>query len=634
MTSHRMNSNYISEAELMRRQVYRLIGKMMGFGNFLGSLIFALFILVDEGRAPFQDFYIPIGLFFLGLFSFWLDRSTLKEGVRQHLYALNYISIPLIVFYFVDEAAVTSWTIVFLYLIGAFILQNVVLVLYTLISSFFVLAALMFFSPQNIWVQVQTDDHIIRLLLFAMAAILCGFGLLSIIKREKLLFHYMDQSEETAFQDPFLKIPNRIDFNLYVEYALKTSTVIICKVAINNFQTIYDVLGHQKSDELLEMVKQRLSVRLNSFSYLAKAEGSAFLIAFTDVTDKQQVKTNLEEIMDNLVPPYILGQHDYVLNFNIGAACSLTDGSSSDELMRNAQFALARSKESGLNRIAFCSKEIKQSLMNQVQVSEALYQADIEQEFHLVYQPQVELKTNRIIGLEALLRWENPQMGIVSPNIFIDVAEKNGCIVPLGKWILERACQEVQNLSLSVGSPLKLAVNVSFIQIRQEDFVDDVLAIVEKTGFPMNQLEIELTERSLVENRPEDLKKIEKLRSHGIRIAIDDFGTGYSSFGILAKIKVDKIKVPREFIDHIDTNLNSQHIVKTIVSMAELFQITCLAEGIERIEESNFLQQMTCQEGQGYYYAKPAAISRIEKLLATCWLQEISTITGREAKSI
>lgn len=633
MTSHRMNSNYISEAELMRRRIHRLIGKMMGFGNFFGSLIFALFILIDEDKATFQDFYIPIGLFCLGLFSFWLDQSTLKERVRKHLYAINYISIPLIVFYFVEDAAVTSWAIVFLYLIGAFILQDAILVLYTLISSFLVLIALMFFSPQNIWVQVQMDDHIIRLILFSMAAIFGGFGLWSIKKREKLLFHYMDKSEETAFQDPLLKIPNRIDFNLYVDNALKTSPVIICKVAINNFQTIYDVLGHQKSDELLEMVKLRLSERLKHFSYLAKGEGSTFLIAYTKVTDRQQVEANLEEVMENIVAPYGPGIHDYILNFNIGASCSLTDGSSSDELMRHAQFALNKSIESGLNRVVFCSQEIKQSLMKQVRVSEALYQADMEKEFHLVYQPQIELKTNRIIGVEALLRWENPQMGIISPNVFIDVAEKNGFIVPLGKWILEKACEEVQKLSLSIGRPLKLAANVSFIQIRQEDFVEDVLGIIEKTGFPINQLEIELTERSLVENRPEDLRKIEELRSRGIRIAIDDFGTGYSSFGILAKIKVDKIKVPREFIDYIDTNENSQHIVKTITSMAELFQLTCLAEGIERIEESNFLQQMPCQEGQGYYYAKPAAINQIEKLLATCWLHEISSSQTTEAKS-
>src|SRR5690606_7660616 len=155
-----------------------------------------------------------------------------------------------------------------------------------------------------------------------------------------------------------------------------------------------------------------------------------------------------------------------------GASCSLTDGSSSDELMRHAQFALNKSIESGLNRVVFCSQEIKQSLMKQVRVSEALYQADMEKEFHLVYQPQIELKTNRIIVVEALLSWENPQMGIISPNVFIDVAEKNGFIVPLGKWILEKACEEVQKLSLSIGRPLKLAANVSFIQIRQEDFVE------------------------------------------------------------------------------------------------------------------------------------------------------------------
>lgn len=272
--------------------------------------------------------------------------------------------------------------------------------------------------------------------------------------------------------------------------------------------------------------------------------------------------------------------------------------------------------------------------MNQVQISEALYQANLDSEFHVVYQPQIELKTNQIIGVEALIRWNHPQMGMISPGIFIEIAEKNGFIVPLGKWILEKACWEVQMLSDSIGRPLKLAVNVSFIQIRQDGFVEEVLQILKKIGFQPDRLEIELTERSLFENRPEDLAKIDALRAKGIRIAIDDFGTGYSSFGILAKVQVDKIKVPRDFIENVDSNQNSQRIVTTIASMADRFQLTCLAEGIERLEESNFLHQLICQEVQGYYYAKPAVINQVEKWLAMPRETIISTIAASRNESV
>jgi c-di-GMP phosphodiesterase len=619
MTSHRINSNYISEAELMRRHFYQLIGKVMGYGNFLGSLVFGLFIVLDEGKTSLYEYPVPLGMLGLGIFSLWLDRTNIKEQTRKHLYAINYITIPLILFYFIEDAAVTYWTILFLYLIMAFVLQNIILVCYSLLTSIIVLLCILFLSPPVLWVQIEIDDHITRLALFAIAAVFGLFGLKSIKKREKMLFHYMNQSEEMAFQDSLLKIPNRMDFNLYVDFSLRTEPLIVCKIEINQFQSVYDVLGYQKSDELLEKVKMRLAENLGGFSYLAKGEGNTFLVAIKEKSIGQSEGALFEKLLDALVQPYKLELHDYLLGFNIGAANSVKDGSTSDELMRHAQFALDKSKESGLNQVEFCSEEIKESMMKQVQISEALYQADLEKEFHLVYQPQIELKTQQMIGLEALIRWEHPQMGTISPNHFIAIAEKNGFIIPLGKWILEKACQEVQNVSDLTGKPLKLAVNVSFIQIGQKDFVEDILAILQKTGFPAEQLEIELTERSLFENRIEDFIKIEELRSHGIRIAIDDFGTGYSSFGLLAKIKVDKIKVPREFIDYVDSNQNSQRIVETITAMAERFQITCLAEGIERIEESRFLQNLICQEAQGYYYAKPAAICQIEEWLLTSW---------------
>ncbi|MGI2326330.1 putative bifunctional diguanylate cyclase/phosphodiesterase [Planococcus sp. YIM B11945] len=627
MTVHRLNNNYISEADLTKRRFFRLIGKVMGYGNFLGSLLFGAFIMLNDSGASLKEYPVPFGMFCLGIFSLWLDKTTLKETTQQHLYGLNYISIPLIIFYFIDDGATTTWAIIFIYLMMAIVLQSIALVFYSFFTSLVVLFSVMLLVPADLLVSVTFYDHILRAVLLIVATASGLIGLRNIKKREKMLFHYMDRAEEVAFQDPMLKIPNRMDFNLYVDHALKSGPIVLWKVEINHFQSVYDVLGHHKSDELLEMVKMRLTGKLDATSYLAKGEGSTFLVATKSEMLGSQAEAYFEEMLEAILHPYILELHDYLLSFNIGVACSRLDGSTSDELMRHAQFALDRAKELGLNRVVLCSEDIKNETMKQVQVSEALYQANLDNEFHLVYQPQIEMKTNQIIGLEALLRWEHPHMGTIPPNEFIDIAEKNGFIVPLGKWILEKACQEIQVLSHSVGRPLKLAVNVSFIQIRQDDFVRDTLTILEKTGFPADQLEIELTERSLFENRLEDLLKIEQLRSKGIRIAIDDFGTGYSSFGILAKVKVDKIKVPREFIEHIDSNQNSQRIVETITSMADLFQITCLAEGIERIEENDFLLQMICQEAQGYFYAKPAAICAIEKWL-TAEMTEEAVLAG------
>lgn len=633
MTLHRINDNYISETESLKSKFTSRIGDAIGWGNLAGGVIFGLYMLLDPQETTFLEYPVPLGMIILGILSLWVNKQQGSEKVRPHVYLLNYMLFPLILLYFIEDAATTIWSLTFLYLLMAMALQSRRMLLYSFVSSIVGLIILMMTAPKQLTVLLGIEDHIIRLILFSIAGIIGLIALYSIKDKEKLLYHYIHKAEETAYLDPFLKIPNRFDFNLYVDHELKESQLLLWKLELNQFQSVYDVLGHQRTDELLLMVKQRLEAKMTDGTYLAKGEGSTFLGA-TSNFEAAELDENLKEILRYLTAPYDLFGHDYQLNFNIGAALSGPDGDSSDELMRHAQFALEQAKLDGINQIVFSSDKLKRSTMNQVQISEALYQANLDSEFHVVYQPQIELKTNQIVGVEALIRWDHPQMGMISPGVFIEIAEKNGFIVPLGKWILEKACWEVQMLSDSIGRPLKLAVNVSFIQIRQEGFVEEVLQILKKIGFQPDRLEIELTERSLFENRPEDLAKIDALRAKGIRIAIDDFGTGYSSFGILAKVQVDKIKVPRDFIENVDSNQNSQRIVTTIASMADRFQLTCLAEGIERLEESNFLHQLICQEVQGYYYAKPAVINQVEKWLSMPREKIISTISANHNGSV
>ncbi|MFD1030376.1 putative bifunctional diguanylate cyclase/phosphodiesterase [Metaplanococcus flavidus] len=615
MTNHRINNNYILETEQLKMKVAKRLGDVMGWGNLVGGIIFGLYMLMDQRNVSFLQYPVPIGMIILGLLSLWLSKKREGDAVRPHVYLLNYMLFPLILLYFIEDAATTIWSLTFLYLLMAMTLQSWKMLIYSFISSMLGLGILMMTAPAQMTVLLGIDDYIIRMVLFTIAAAICLHALYSINDKEKLLYHYIYKAEETAFLDPFLKIPNRYDFNLYVDHKLESTDIFLWKLELNQFQSVYDVLGYQRTDELLLMVKERLEEKMPGDIYLAKGEGNTFLGATANF-NKEDVETNLKKMLAYLTAPYDLAGYDYQLTFNIGAAFSGADGETSDELLRHAQFALDQAKEEGINRVAFSSDKLRSSTMNQVQISEALYQANLDSEFHVVYQPQIELETNQIIGVEALIRWNHPQMGMISPGLFIGIAEKNGFIIQLGKWILEKACWEVQMLSDSIGRPLKLAVNVSFIQIRQEGFVEDVLQILKRIGFAPDRLEIELTERSLFENRPEDLAKINALRAKGIRIAIDDFGTGYSSFGILAKVQVDKIKVPRDFIENVDSNPNSQRIVTTIASMADRFQLTCLAEGIERLEESNFLHQLVCQEVQGYYYAKPAVIDQVEKWLS------------------
>jgi diguanylate cyclase (GGDEF)-like protein len=363
MASHRMNSNYISEADRLKKQVFLITSETMGLGNFIGALLFALYIIFDKKEISLYEYPIPFAMLFLSLFSLWLKKTQMKEKLQNYLYSINYITIPLIVFYFVDDAAVTIWAIVFLYLIPAFILQNGILISYAFGASLLTLVCVMVFSPPLAFVQVGIADHLMRIAFLVIAAVFAWIGLNSNKKKAEMLFHYMNQAEEMAFQDSLLKIPNRIDFNMYVDHALQKGPLVLWKVEIHHFQSVYDVMGHQKSDKLLAMVKHRLREQLDSSSYLAKGEGSTFLVAETSWTDKDKTGSHFDGILKSLAEPYKLEYHDYLLSFNIGAACSLQDGSTSDELMRHAQFAVDKAKELGLNRAVFCSDAIKQNTM-------------------------------------------------------------------------------------------------------------------------------------------------------------------------------------------------------------------------------------------------------------------------------
>lgn len=279
MNLHRTNDNYISEAENLRLKVSNRIGDVMGWGNLVGGMLFGLYMLLDQRNTTFGEYPVPVGMVILGLLSLWVSKQQGRDKVRPHIYLLNYMLFPLILFYFVEDAATTIWSMTFLYLLMAMALQSRRILIYSFISSIVGLLILMVAAPAELTVLLRMEDHVIRMILISIAAAICMHALYSIKDKEKLLFHYIHKAEETAYLDSFLKIPNRIDFNLYVDHELKSKQVFLWKLEINQFQSVYDVLGHRRTDELLLMVKERLENKISDRTYLAKGEGSTFLAA-------------------------------------------------------------------------------------------------------------------------------------------------------------------------------------------------------------------------------------------------------------------------------------------------------------------------------------------------------------------
>ena len=612
MENHRLDQDYIKESDKLKRKSFRVVGLALGGVNTAGGILISLYILILKEEWGFSAYFIPFMMAIVGLGTLMIGRMNISEKTKLRLYSVNYLLIPFNLYIFADEAAEPFWVLTFLYVTLAFALQNRWLVSASILASLAGLLFIAIISPPEVIRIVGQEEHLLRVILFIIfvSYVLWGIGVSK--KKETLLFQYMNHAENMAYENALLKMPNQIDFHLYVDYALRDSEMIIAKIEINDFQSVYDVLGQSKSEELLQMVKKRLMDKLDGMFFLAKGEGGQFLAAVKISDGSCEVDTLLRSLLHELSVSYALKESDYILVMNIGIADSQLDGRSSDELMRNAQFALNKAKELGMNRMVYCTTDLKQSSLEKIKISDSLYQSDLEEEFHLAYQPQLNLKTEKMTGVEALVRWNQPDIGPISPGIFIDIAEKNGFIVTLGRWILRKACKDIQELNETLDEPVKLAVNVSVVEVQQYDFVENVLAILHDTGLPPALLELELTERAFLENQAEDLMKITTLQSYGISMAIDDFGTGYSSFEVLKKIKIDKVKIPREFIDQVDEDLSNQRIVETIISMANRFGVSCLAEGIERQEENDVLVDYGCQEVQGYYYSKPVRLDAIK----------------------
>lgn len=612
MENHRLKHDYLGESDKLRRKSFRTVGLALGGVNAAGGALLSFYVMQFKDEAELAHFFIPIAMLIVGLMTLLIRGINLKEKTKLLLYSINYILIPFNLYVFIDEAAAPFWVLTFLYVTLAFALQSRFLVINSIIASLAGLLFLTIYSPSEVFIIIKREDHMLRLLLFIIFVSYVLWGLSVSKKKENLLFHYMNQAENAAYENPLFNMPNQLDFHLYIDHEIQNSELIIIKIEVKDFQSVYDVLGQSKSDELLQLVKRRLMDKISDIAYLAKGEGGQFLAAIKEDASWGESHHHLKSLLEELSKPYSLKDFDYILIANIGLADSRKDGQNSDELMRNAQFALNKAKEMGMNQIVYCTNDLKLSSLEKINISDSLYRANLEEEFYLVYQPQLNLNTGRMTGVEVLIRWNHPEKGFIPPGTFIDIAEKNGFIVILGSWILRKACKDIQQLNAMLDEPLKLAVNVSVVQIQELDFVEKVLAVLKETGLAPELLEIELTERTFLENQEEELRKIRKIQSHGISIAIDDFGTGYSSFEVLKRVKIDKIKVPREFIDQVDKDVTNQYIVETVISMANRFGITCLAEGIEHQNENKFLIEQGCEEAQGYYYSKPIRINELQ----------------------
>jgi diguanylate cyclase (GGDEF)-like protein len=425
-----------------------------------------------------------------------------------------------------------------------------------------------------------------------------------------------EQLYRQAHFDPLTALPNRLLFRDRLAQQLSSAADgrergALLYVDLDHFKKINDTVGHAAGDQVLQIVAQRLRACVKEDDTVARLGGDEFTIILRAVDTAECAARIAARVIASLEEAVNLGGRDYFVRASIGVTLFPDDGTALDELMRNADLAMYRAKEDGRSRAVFYTPAMQR--MPALAAESGLYRALQRREFSLYYQPQYALADGRLCGLEALLRWQPPREAMRYPGEFVPAAEQSGLIVDIGDWVLEAACTQLAEWHAAGIAPPRLALNVSVQQLRQADFPRLVRRALERAGLPAEMLEFELTESVFADD--EASESLQRLAALGVRLSLDDFGTGYSSLGYLRAHPVQAIKIDRTFIEDVARNITAATLAETMITMAHALGKQVVAEGVETMEQMEFLRAQGCDYAQGYYFARPAAVADITALL-------------------
>jgi diguanylate cyclase (GGDEF)-like protein/PAS domain S-box-containing protein len=422
-----------------------------------------------------------------------------------------------------------------------------------------------------------------------------------------------------AHYDLLTGLPNRALFRDRLLQAMaqakRSDTLIaVMFLDIDDFKDVNDTLGHAVGDQLLKEIAQRIRSCMREYDTVARFGGDEFGIIQTDVQTVEAAADLAERVLGMLGEPFHIEGHEIHSGASVGMTIYPFDDAQADALLRNADMAMYKAKREGRNRFQFYVAELNEMVQRRAALERDLRIALQKQQFRLHYQPQLDLTTGRIVGVEALLRWRHPERGEISPAEFIPVAESSGLIMPIGDWVLRTACREARTWQDAGLPPVRVAINLSAMQFRHRNLLDTITAALAESGLEPRWLEVELTESLIMRDVRATIDTLQHLHELGVQIAVDDFGTGYSSLSYLTRFPVSKIKLDKSFVRDVDKR-DGAAIARTVIALGHSLNMKVMAEGVETEYQLRFLREHACNEVQGYYFSRPMSAGAIQRLL-------------------
>ncbi len=417
-----------------------------------------------------------------------------------------------------------------------------------------------------------------------------------------------ENMKKLAYTDYLTELPNRTAFTEMLDNIMITlrneEIIAIMDIDIDNFKNINDTLGHSYGDELLIDVTYRLKQAMDENDYLARIGGDEFIVLTQNITDTAVFEDKIKKLKNVFSYPFILSTKEYFVTVSIGVAFAPKDGKTSQSLIKNVDSAMYVAKANGKNTHVYFEYAFNQKLTEKIETQSEMRKALERNEFVLFYQAQMNLESKKVVGFEALIRWNHPTKGLVYPDEFIHIAEETGLIVPIGKWVLKTACYQLKQWSEEYPD-VTIAVNLSARQFKDRDFVKQVYDVIEETGINPNKLELEITETIALDDIEYTISTIRELKRIGVSFSLDDFGTGYSSMNYLKRLPVSNLKIDKSFLSTVMEDHCDQKIVQTIIALARNLDLFVIAEGVESSDQEIFLKEANCDKAQGYLYSKP-----------------------------